>query len=81
MGKSLWLLASVLAISYGTQLTNLITLCPTKSLVYVDTSSLIIQKCSIVAMITKERSYHENMLRTPARYARYLGHPFRIKGK
>ena len=70
MGKSLWLLASVLANSYGTmvtQLTNLMTLCPTKSLVYGNTSSLILQKCSIVAMITKERSYHETMLRTPAR--------------
>ena len=45
MGKSLWLLASVLAISYGTmvtQLTNLMTLCPTKNLVYGDTSSLIL---------------------------------------
>ena len=70
MGKSLWLLASVLANSYGTmvtQLTNLMTLSPTKSLVYEDTSSLILQKCSIVAMTTKERSYHETMLRTPAR--------------
>ena len=47
MGKSLWLLASVLANSYGTmvtQLTNLMTLCPTKNLVYGDTSSLILQK-------------------------------------
>jgi hypothetical protein len=45
MGKSLWLLASVLVNSYGTmvtQLTNLMTLCPTKSLVYGDTSSLIL---------------------------------------
>ena len=41
MGKSLWLLASMLAIAYGTtmvtQLTNLMRLCPTRSLVYGDT--------------------------------------------
>ena len=70
MGKSLWLLASVLANSYDTmvtQLTNLMTLCPDKSLVYGDTSSLMIPKCYILAMITKDRCYHETMLRTPAR--------------
>jgi hypothetical protein len=45
MGKSLWLLASVLANFYGTmvtQLTNLMTLRPTKSLVYFDVGTIFI---------------------------------------
>ena len=71
MGKSLWLFASVLANPMTPWLlklmTNLMTLSPTKSLVYGDTSSLIIQKCSILAMIAKERNYHKTMLRTPVR--------------